>query len=376
MNFPHRVIRWFFTFTLIEWSVALVIFSVNIIGITRPYEFSYRKSLPLLLLFAISMSLMYFVANWWRKTPISQRITAQVKAALNLNFFYWMLVGLSGIIFLISVYIFLAYLLSIKQPADNLFIVPYLQYLWVFALLSIFVSLQIVIVMRLIRFGCDRSIFIPHRKAFQKIILLLVGLVMILIIISKTKLGLDPDAVGWGSPGVPILLIQVLFALALTTSIFGLTNILITRLKDTQLLSKWKIPDWSIDLVICLLLWGLAVWLWSAQPLKPSYFSPAPLAPNFEVYPNSDSIHYDLDANKLLVGAGFDTDAIRPIYVLFLALAQSVSGIGVPTVISWQILVFSVLPALLYLYGRSLQHRFTGVLVGLMIIFHESNAIA
>lgn len=376
MNFPHRVLRWFFTLTLIEWSVAFVFFSANNYQGAKPYSISDRSSILLLTLIAITLSLMYLSASWWRNTLRSQRITTRVKAALNQNVVYWILIGLSGIIVLVSLFIFLAYLLFIRQPAENLFIGPLLQYLWIFALFSIIAALQFVVVMRILRFGSDLSVYKPYRKSFKKIIVTLVGLVIILIIISKTKYGLIPDDVGWGSPGVPILTIQVLFALALTSAAIGLTNIFITYLKDRLHIIEWKFPNWGIDLVVCILLWGLAVWLWSAQPLQPSYFSPAPLAPNFEVYPNSDSIHYDLDANKLLVGAGFDADAIRPIYVLFLALAQAVSGIGVPSVIRWQILAFSVLPALLYLFGRSLHHRFTGVLVGLLIIFHESNAIA
>jgi hypothetical protein len=94
------------------------------------------------------------------------------------------------------------------------------------------------------------------------------------------------------------------------------------------------------------------------------------LPPNYEVYPNSDAITYDLAANRLSVGFGFERDAIRPLYVVFLALAHGLSGIEYQSVVNWQVVTFAVLPVLIYLLGRSL-HAFSGVLAGLFIIIHE-----
>jgi hypothetical protein len=108
----------------------------------------------------------------------------------------------------------------------------------------------------------------------------------------------------------------------------------------------------------------------------PVYFAPRPVEPNNEFYPYSDAALYDLSAQRLLAGSGFEQNVIRPVYSLFLALAQGASGIGYPSVIAWQVPVLALIPPLLYLLAKALHHRASGLLVGLLAIVHESNALA
>jgi hypothetical protein len=73
---------------------------------------------------------------------------------------------------------------------------------------------------------------------------------------------------------------------------------------------------------------------------------------------------------------GFESDVIRPIYSLFLALAQGISGIGYESVIAWQVPILAFIPPLLYLVAKIVHHRLSGMLLALLAIFHESNSIA
>ncbi|HBY06614.1 MAG TPA: hypothetical protein DEH22_02045, partial [Chloroflexi bacterium] len=130
-----------------------------------------------------------------------------------------------------------------------------------------------------------------------------------------------------------------------------------------------------MDILIFGLIWLLTIVLWQAQPLTPAYFAPQPVAPNFEYYPYSDAANYEVSAQELLIGLGFGTDVRRPLYSLFLALAQLASGVGYAQILLWQIPLLALIPPFLYLLGKALHSRLTGGLIAGLALFHEVNAI-
>jgi hypothetical protein len=95
-----------------------------------------------------------------------------------------------------------------------------------------------------------------------------------------------------------------------------------------------------------------------------------------EIYPYSDATTYELGAQNLLIGVDPNLELVRPVYSLFLAAAQALGGIGYGSMLQWQVVVLALIPALLYVLGRAIHHRMSGMIVALLVIFQQSNAIA
>lgn len=195
-------------------------------------------------------------------------------------------------------------------------------------------------------------------------ILLIIGLFMLF-----TGIGLKPDSVGWGSPGVPLLFYQVLLAWFAGLAFLGLL------LLPNRSLKPWQTV--LMDLVLCVALWAAAVSVWSSQDVQRSYFAPSPTAPNNEVYPYSDAGFYDYTAQSLLLGYGFLNGEVvpRPLYILFLAIFHAIVGQGYEQTIYIQTLLLATLPVFLYLLGKTLHSRGLGLTLGILGILREMNSI-
>lgn len=373
---PNPVYRWFFTVTFIEWMAVLVIFCVIFIAPGLSKGFSSIRLRIIISLVGLSAGMAWFVTGWWRNSAWSQNLAGWLTSKITNHRVYWTIIACMGVPFLLGMYFTFAHILLVRSRLENLYVAPYLEFSWLFALLGSILAIETVVVMRLIRFGTDIKVFRPYRRTYRAVLVVFGSLVLIIALMGVTRLGLKPDRVGWGAPGVPILHTQVLIATLITSAAFGLAFIVGEHLGHAGKLIGLLSRSWVVDALVCIGLWGLAIWVWGSQPLQASFFSPAPLPPNYEFYPNSDSISYDLAAQRLLLGFGFERDAIRPLYVMFLAIAHAVSGIGYQSVIGWQIVSFAILPVLMYLLGKALHVRFSGVLAGLLVIIHERNAIA
>lgn len=193
----------------------------------------------------------------------------------------------------------------------------------------------------------------------------LLALFAFVVFISLTQIGVSPDARFWQKAGAPILLPQVLFAWAAGLTICSL----ITRLK--------VIKSIKTDIPIGIVLWGLACALWLSQPLRPSYNSLAPSAPNFQSYPFADSMIYDLAAHEYLIGKPIPSEfGVKPLYSLFLAFLHFLVGERYVILVSLQIVVLAVIPVLVYLITASLSNRPAGLVAALLIIIRERNGIA
>ena len=323
---------------------------------------------PLLLLGMLFTWLAWFFR---RSNPRAEAWSDRIASLVAKDWVYWLIIALAGIACLVGSYLLIVGLRTVDQ-----YIRGYTLRLAPYALWVLVVSCQTLIAARFLRFGAGLKVFGAYRSAFRAALLALMVLALLSIWVLYTRIGLIPDETGFGQPGVPLLPYQV--ALALITTLILLAVGVLARALWRSLARR---PDFNLshtvlDALICLLLWLGAVWRWSAEPLKPVYFAPRPVEPNNEFYPYSDAALYDLSAQRLLVGSGFEEDVIRPIYSLFLALAQGVSGIGYASVVAWQVPVLAVIPALLFLLAKALHHRLTGLLVGLLAIVHESNSLA
>ena len=223
-------------------------------------------------------------------------------------------------------------------------------------------------------------LLIPHiennawKVAFQPVwkpaLILLGCFLAIWAFMSLTGFGFIFDDVGlsWGPPGTPVTFAQVNLVLA---------GSLWLALAHIILRSRFH-PKWlpSINIIMFIALWGLAVVLWSNEPVSETHFNPPLMAPNYEYYPNSDAMIFDRSSYHLLFGVGFSNQLIRrPLYVGMLALFHKLGGFGYENTIFLQILILALIPSLIYLLTSKLSNQLAGLVAGGLILLREKNAI-
>ncbi|MFN2150337.1 MAG: hypothetical protein ACK2T5_01990, partial [Anaerolineales bacterium] len=238
--------------------------------------------------------------------------------------------------------------------------------LWVILLLAVSLILA-----RFYRFGGDLRVFASQSAAFRASGIAFSVLLAVVALMALTGLGLKPDLVGWGDPGTPVLPAQVWLLATI-----GVLFLAFREIFGARWFAEFTPRSRQVlDVAIFGALWLLTIWLWQIQPLQPTYFAPEPVAPNFEFYPYSDAANYEISAQELLLGMGFSGDVRRPLYSLFLALAQWISGVGYAQILLWQIPLLALIPPLLFLLGKAFHSRLAGILVAGFAIFHEINAM-
>jgi hypothetical protein len=190
--------------------------------------------------------------------------------------------------------------------------------------------------------------------------------------IAITRIGITPDVAYWNEAGVPILGLQVLFSLVVSLSI----GYWLSRIQGG--VQKTDRIDRILSMVIPLAIWALAAGIWLAEPQEQSFNAPRPSPPTYEYYPFSDATSYDLGSQYALIGQGINNNMLtdKPFYMLFLTLLHAVGGQSVRVVSSLQVLVLALFPVMLYLLGKEVRGRGAGLLVALLAIFKERNAIA
>ncbi len=188
---------------------------------------------------------------------------------------------------------------------------------------------------------------------------------IIWIIITQTNSGLEKDFF-WDSLGVPFTITQVIAAVLI---------LVIFRSTIGEKFGSSK----NIDTVLFIVLWVVAACLWIAAPQQTSTFNPGPFLPNGEFYPNSDAETYDACAYTAMQGqpyCAFAENAVsKPVYTVFLFFLHLISGNNYEVLINLQVIFIALLPALVYMIGKELHSRFTGLLAALLIIIKINNSI-
>jgi len=302
----------------------------------------------------------------WRSPKHLRTMDAALDAALRRERLYAAILLGAPVLILLN-----AWLYQIGTAIRDSYFQGYFSKAAPFLLWMIAAAALTLICARLYRFGRDLRAFRGEQPVFRASGTALLVLAALAGLMALTGLGLAPDAVSWGVPNVPLLPGQVLLLLALT--LFALAVEIGTRGKAAHQISPrvWFITD----SLIFILIWLIAIAFWQAQPLTPTYFSPRPVAPNYEFYPYSDAANYDISAQEMLFGTGFGDDVRRPLYSFFLALAQWAGGIGYDAALHWQIPLLALIPPLLFLLGKGLHSRLAGGLLAGLATAQEMNAI-
>ncbi len=185
--------------------------------------------------------------------------------------------------------------------------------------------------------------------------------------VALTGYGVWPGNAFWGKLGAPIVGFQLIAAYLAGAVFILLCPKILQRRSNGALI--------SVDLLLSGLMWGIAILLWLNQPLIPGKFVTEPRPPNYALYPGSDSAVYDRSAQSMLIGYPMPRAIDKPLYVAYLAALNYLSGSDYEHLITLQVVVMALIPAMLYWLGKSLHSRPLGLLVALLSIFKESNAI-
>lgn len=207
---------------------------------------------------------------------------------------------------------------------------------------------------------------IPGKKAVGLVLILLVG---IWIFITSTKIGLVQTTAFWNVPGIPLSTFQFI-------SIFLFIFIVLIFFSNNKEGTEKSLPK-VLQILIPILVFGIAVFVWGSTPMLKHFFSLQPTQPNLQPYPYSDARAHDLGAISILKGDGvyFHGFTDKPMFMVFLALLHLIAGNDY-VLLSWvQIFVLAIIPALLYFFGKKFHSPLFGIVIAAIVILQQRNAI-
>ncbi len=205
------------------------------------------------------------------------------------------------------------------------------------------------------------------KKPFFFFFICLIGL---WAFITISKIGLVKDTAYWNAPGVPISGIQF-FALLLFVILFHFVKYWPSRKTHSSLKQIMQI-------LIPVTIYLATILIWGSTPMLKHYFSLEPTAPNFQPFPFSDARFHDIGAISILKGQGifFKGYTDKPLYMVFLALLHLIAKNDYGILTWLQIGVLAGIPVLVYVFGKRFHSQLFGLLLSIILIFQQRNAIA
>jgi len=187
------------------------------------------------------------------------------------------------------------------------------------------------------------------------------------LVISVTKVGLIKETAFWNVPGIPLSGFQFFFILLL---------IIATPLFESSVIGKHKKITKILTYLTPLIIYIVAAVIWGTSPMLKHYFSLEQTPPNYQPYPYNDARVHDLGGISILKGEGiyFRGYTDKPLYMTFLAFLHLFAGNDYH-MLSWlQVLVFSLIPVLLYYFCKHFNSYFFGIVLAFIMIFQQRNA--
>ena len=217
-----------------------------------------------------------------------------------------------------------------------------------------------------------------------KPIALFLFIMTVLILINESQLGFQnasgSDIEGnFRLPGFPILDYQVIIPLIVVTGGFFLIMWIVTKWGSGK-----KFSAVAIDILIMLCLFIGSFLISNSTPVLPNAFIDQPRPPNYTLSPNLDAELYELTSQTLLatgkmqtyVGEGdFLSIGRRPLLALFFAGLHLTAGLEYEDILTPQLLFFSLIPVLIYLFTKTLHNRISAVLAAVLVILRHQNGL-
>jgi hypothetical protein len=212
-----------------------------------------------------------------------------------------------------------------------------------------------------------------RRKENRSLAITLIVFAIVWILLSVTRIGLQPDSRYWNIAGVPILAISLA---GILVAIIAIDQGLRWILKKTQ----WKVSASTrvlLEVLLVLGIWSLASLFWMKTPFSNSFFFYGPLPPDGAYLPSSDARLMDLGGQYLIIGAKLETPFFteKPFYALFLGLLHFLFGQSYLVTTNVQILFLALFPVGLYLLGRQFAGWLFGVALAALGILKEFTAL-
>lgn len=321
------------------------------------------RLLSALLLFLVSALLTWFSIRLWRESRFAEKTISKLQEiGAQPRLFAAILLGALAIFSLAGFLVFLPETRAIALLRSYSLYLPGLMPILVFILVF---SLSIVVTALIARFGWAHK---RNEEAGQirRLEFYIFGCMLLFWAIAAfTGFGLGLDISQWNAPGAPILFSQIMLAIGVSILI--------------ALFISGRMKDWQIDALLFFAIWLAAAFLWQSVDTAPTYYDSPMTNPAQQVFPLSDAFNHDVIANNVLIGEGFsfgDLRAIRkPVYVAFLAILHSVTDSNYGQIIGLQVTVLALFPAILFSLGSKLHSRLAGIILAVMIILRESNAL-
>ena len=372
MKGRELLITFFFLLASLE-GFAAVVFMFTISAESEKaflFNFSFQRLILIFSVSLVSFVLLTFGLWSWRKKEWAKGVYAKITNKSKINTSLWSL-GCLFIVGLIGTLLPSYYLGRLEAHHTRLYPVI----VWI-----TLVGAQTFFPLLFIRGVCWQKLKEQinfQRSIVKNCLIVLIIFIAIWMLIALTKIGISPDIDFWNEGGVPLLGLQVVAALIIGILIFIATQ----KFEDAHFCIRIRDHQFKIavlDILLIFLIWVGAVLVWDNEPIRRSYFTAIPTSPNYEYYPFSDAAVYDVGGQYVLIGKGINNGQFtdKPLYMLFLALLHALSGQDYLHIIRMQILCLAFFPVILYLLGKGIHGRLLGILVAILGIFKERNAIA
>ena len=213
------------------------------------------------------------------------------------------------------------------------------------------------------------TLFDRKRPFFRASLFFTVWLLVLAGFIGISKIGLAKDTAYWNVLGIPITGLQFFIVVI----IIGLGIYFSTGTDQTQ-------PSKGIfrfnRYLPFLIYFGTAL-VWGLTPMLKHFFSLQPTLPNLQPFPWSDARWLDLGGLSIIKGYGinFHHPSDKPLYMVFLAFLHVMAGTNYSLITWLQILVLSLVPAILFLFGKKFFNQSFGFFLAITMIIRQRNAI-
>ena len=215
-------------------------------------------------------------------------------------------------------------------------------------------------------------------------VLLAVAIMALLVILNSSKYGFNktyqPSNEGvFRLTGFPILDYQVLISWIVVVGGVIIIHWMVNRWGKGK-----KISGRLVDLIIMISLFVITFLISNSTSVVPNAFIDQPRPPNYTISPNLDAEIYERTAQSLLatgkmqtyIGGGYNlVVARRPLFGLYLAVLHQVAGLGYEEILPLQLLLFSLVPVLIYLFTKTLHNRISAVLAAVLMIIRHQNGL-